>query len=56
MSEVSEERKNQYDGYRQLPLNGDFHLIMSQYPNYTNTPRAIATIETMLYWQNQIEG
>lgn len=55
MEVVSEERKKQYDGYRQLPLNGDFHTIMQKYPNYTNTPRVIATIETMEYWHKQIE-
>jgi hypothetical protein len=55
VEEVSEERRKQYDEYRRLPLDGDFHAIMSQYPSYTNTPRAIATIETMQYWHKQIE-
>jgi hypothetical protein len=52
---ATENQKRNYERYRELPLNGDFQIILeNKYPEYKNTPRVIATIRNMEYWHEQI--
>lgn len=45
---------SRYEDYRNLVLDGDFHNIMAQYDHIR--PWRMATIETMEYWNEHIEG